>query len=170
MSDKMKTIYHQAEGTVQYAQIFEQNRDQGTNGVNVNVDKARKKTDGLYKVMFTPKDEETKARMSEGLSDPMFMGHPRWRDGAVMLTRKHVDPSGVADFGGAPEVVHFSEGRHNDKWDYDNDGPIWNGAKVVIKYTTYGEGESQTVRLLKVGVIENGEEPEDYEPVDGVRF
>lgn len=170
MSDKMKTQYHQAEGTVRYAQIFEQNRDMGTNGAHKGVDVARRKTDGLYKVIFTPKDEETKARMAEHLSDPMYEGNPRWKDGEVKLERKHVDPSGIEDFGGAPEVVHFYEGRYNDKWDFDNDGRVWDGAKVVVKYTTYGEGERQTVRLLKVGVIENGEEPEDYEPVDGVRF
>ena len=164
MSDKMKTQYHQAEGTLQYAQVFEGNRDMGTGGKDPRVDAARRKTDGLYKCQFTPKDEATKAQMLEHLSDPMYGGNPRFKgDGYVDFKRNHVDPSGIEDFGGAPEVVHFSEGMHNQRWDYESDGPIWNGAKVMIKYTTYGEGESQTVRLLKIGVIENGEEPEDYE-------
>lgn len=165
------TIWHQAEGTCSFAQVFEANRDNGTNGKDANVDRARKKTEGLYKICFTPKDDAAKAEMLEHLSDPMYGGSPRFKEaGYTMITRKHKDPSGIEDFGGAPEVVHFSEGKQNQRWDYDTDGPIWNGAKVVIKYTTYGEGESQTVRLVKVGVIENGEVPEDYDPEAGPRF
>jgi hypothetical protein len=46
------------------------------------------------------------------------------------------------------------------------DGALGNGTKVLMKYTTYGEGESQTVRMVKIGVIDHVE----YNPEDGERF
>lgn len=160
----MKTQWHTAEGFVEYAQVFEENRDMGTNGKNANVDKARKKTNGLYKVKFYPADQENFDKMKAVLSDPMFQGHPRWIDGEdygvgkyTMLTRKHEDPSGVEDFGGQPEIVHWEGERKNDPWSYEDDGALGNGTKVLMKYTTYGEGESQTVRMVKIGVIDHVE-------------
>jgi hypothetical protein len=175
----MKTQWHTAEGYVEYAQVFEQNRDMGTNGSNANVDKARKKTDGLYKVAFYPADEENFQKMKSALSDPMFQGHPRWKEGSdlgvgyyTVLTRKHLDPSGVEDFGGAPQVVHWGADNKDQPWIYQDDngefvdGALGNATKVLMKYTTYGEGESQTVRMVKIGVIDHVE----YVPDDGERF
>ena len=162
-----KTVYHTAYGKVKYVKVHEKTRDMGTNGRDAKIDTARKKVNGLYSVLFYPTDQETRDSMGETLSDPMFGGHPRWKtdeDGEyTFLTRKHEDPSGFEDFSGPPEVVKWYGDDKGSPWKLEEDGPIWNGSNVVMRYTTYGEGESQTVRLVKIGVIELGEVPEDYE-------
>lgn len=162
----MKTEWHTAECIIEYAQVFEANRDMGTGGRNPNVDKAREKTDGLYKATFYPVDEKALKIMESALSDPMFNDAPRWKEGpwgigkGTSISRKHKDPSGFEDFSGPPEVVYKNDDNKWVDWDYENDGPLWNGSHVLLKFTTYGEGPSQTVRMVKIGVLELAEAPE----------
>jgi uncharacterized protein YbaA (DUF1428 family) len=172
----MKTQWHTAVGYLEYAQVFEDDRDMGTGGKFPNVDKAREKTDGLYKTRFYPADEAELEKMQEVLSDPMFQGHPRWHDGDenlgtgkyTILQRKHIDPSGFEDFGGAPEVVTWgsTDEEKNEPW--DPNVKLGNGTEVLMKYTTYGDGPSQTVRMVKIGVMDHKEyvKPE----FDGMMF
>lgn len=162
-----KTHWHQAKGYFKWAKVFEDNRDTAENTDHPGLKAKLEKTDGQYSVQFYPESEEVMEHMLQHLSDPMFGGHPRFKEGDsdlgcgyyVDFKRNHSDPSGIEDFGGAPEVVAKDK---EGKWKEHTleDGAVWNRSYGVIKYTTYGEGQSQTVRFVKLGVIEFGEEPE----------
>lgn len=161
-----KTKFHQARGYLEYAKVFEENRD--LKSPHKGIQKKLTQTDGEYKVNFYPATKEEKEKMlSRGLSDPMYGGYPRFKEGNsefgigeyVVFKRCHIDPSGYEDLGGPPSVIHFDEEspHFREDWSFEKDGALGNGTEVELKYTTYGEGEGQSVRLYKIGVLDHVE-------------
>lgn len=166
-----KTKYVQLRGYIEWAQVFEDNRDKES--TNPKVQKMLKACDGQYKMRFYPADEEEleKAKAS-GLTEELYGGSQRFKNGSDLgagvyfeLKRKHKDKKTFTqkdgtekeeDFGGPPEIVWWNDDRRNDPWNREIDGNLNNGAEAVVKFTVYGDDTGQTVRLLKIGVIENG--------------
>jgi hypothetical protein len=163
-----KTKWNQAKGYFKWAKVFEENRDKAENTTHPGVKATLEKAEGIYSVQFYPETEEVMEKMlTDGLSDTLFGGNSRFKQGDEDLgcgyytefKRKHVDPSGYDDFGGAPEVVAKDSDGNWVPHTYE-DGEVWNGSYGVVKYTHYGEGTSQTVRLVKIGVLEFADKPE----------
>lgn len=170
----MKTQWNTIRGILEYAKVFEENRDMGTNGKNPGIDKLMKEVDGRYSTRVYPINEEEMEKARNILVDPMFGGHPRFKEGNpdfgvglyFDLKRDHKDKSGIDDFGGQPEVVHWGEDNKNDPWIMENDGELGNGTEAIVKFTTRGEDTTQSVRLVKIGVINLVE----YVREEGERF
>lgn len=177
------TNYVQLRGYAEWAQLFEDNRDRESTHPGTN--KMLKACDGQYKFNFYPATEEELQKAKDaGLSEDMYGGGQRFKNGTdglgcgkfFQLKRKHRDikefvtktgESKTEDFGGAPEIVHWNDERRNEPWNRETDGYINNGAEVVVKFSIYGEGTSQTVRLIKVGVVKNATREEGS---NGERF
>lgn len=178
MSDFTETKWGQATGYLEWAKVFPTNRD--TTSTDAKVQKFLKKHDGQYSVNFYPADEEEEEKLwNLGLSNEVYNSpHPRYRDGNpdlgtgkyFIFKRRHKDikdtKKGEIDFGGAPKVVHWYEGRMGDPWNIESDGLLGNGTKATVKISVYGTDESQTVRLEALGIID----PVFYESEDGPRL
>ncbi len=158
------TKFVQLRGYIEWAKIFYDNRDLVS--TNKGVQNMLKEADGVYKLNFYPKDdEELKKAKNCGLSEDLYGGGQRFKHTGNFgcgryfeLKRKHRDVKEVngeeKDFGGPVEIVWFNGERgHNVPWNRETDGTIGNGSEVVVKFTVYGEGTGQTVRLIKIGVV-----------------
>ena len=162
-----QTKYVNVTGYAEYAKVFPENRDMPENASHAGIKKMLKQTDGQYSLNFYPADETEMAKLFGPLEEVMYGGHPRVKEGDTSLglgkfvsfKRKHKDvketSKGEVDFGGAPSVVHWDEDSKGKPWSYEDDGLIGNGTKVKVKVSVYGEGESQSVRLEKVGIIDH---------------
>ncbi len=179
------TKWIQVDGFVEWAMVFPENRDLKSS--NPRVQKALDKVDGMYKVAFYPKDEaEWDKLWKAGLSEEVYNSDkPRRQSGNsdfgvgdfFIIKRKNKDIKEITDrdtgeliehnFGGAPEIVHWSEDKRGEPWSYEDDGALGNGTEVKMKLSIYGEHNdpSATVRLEKLGIVNHVE----YNP-DGERF
>lgn len=160
-----KTRYFQARGFIEWAKVFEHNRDMGDNTDHKGVSLTIKKADGIYSLNFYPANEAIKDKMTaSGVSDTVFGGGDRWREGNESLgvgqymtfKRKHKDVREVngeeINFGGPPRIVDLGpdlEGR--DEW--DSEELLGNGTEILLNYSVYGEGDSATIRFADIGVI-----------------
>lgn len=149
----MKSTYINLIGYANYPRLFEFNKDMA---------EWNQSFEGLYSMDFYPQDEAEWERAWKTLEKKTMQGD-RDKDGNpdlgtgkyLKLKRKHKDPSGIEDFSGPPEVVHWTDDdRKGTLFDPEVDGLIGNGSKVLVKLNVYGEGTRQGVRLMKVGVME----------------
>ncbi len=159
------TKYVQARGYIEWAKVFEDNRDRES--TNKGVNKMLKEVEGVYKMNFYPADAQEWAKVkASGISEDMYGGNKRFKKGSDFgtgeyfeLKRKHKDMREVkgeeVNFGGPVPVVWWNEEKGlGTPWSREADGNIGNGSEVVVKFSVYGEGTGQTVRLEKVGVVE----------------
>ena len=136
-----------ATGTVQWAKIFPQNMDTGSD--DNNAAKAVKKAGGQYILDFYPDDPDGfVADLEKAGVDMAPMSHKRMkeRDGRVFtkLKRKHIGP--FEEAGGPPKVVDTNK----QPWDMDEQGEIGNGSKVGVVLDVY----NGNIRLAAVQVLE----------------
>jgi hypothetical protein len=159
-----KTQYVTARGYAEYAKVFPENRDMADKTSHPGVKKMLKQHDGQYSINFYPADETELNKCFGPLAHELYGGGERLKEGQafgvgkfINLKRKHTDikdtKKGPMEFGGAPEVVWWTEADKGQVWDWETDGPIGNGSEIIIKFSVYGEGTTQSVRLEKVGVI-----------------
>lgn len=158
-----KTIY--LEGEARYAKVFEDNRDMGEN-LPEGSDQRNKieSTEGQYviDVMVTP---EAKAKaIADGIPTKGMIGM-LWRTDAegndvYKAKRKHYNPNmfnketdekGVIQ--GPPVIKKATEDGLAD-WDFEQDGFIGNGSKVVLKMAVW---EGKIVDLKAIKVVEHVE-------------
>ncbi len=177
------TKFVQLRGYIEWAKIFHDNRD--VSSTNKGVNKMLKEADGQYKMNFYPiDDEELQKAKDTGLSEELYGGGQRFKHTGNFgcgryfeLKRKNRDMKEVknketgeleeVNFGGPVEVVWFNEEKgYNTPWNRETDGNIGNGSEVVVKFSVYGEGTGQTVRLIKVGVVKHLQ----YEMAEGNRL
>ena len=161
----MKTTYVTARGFAEYAKVFPENRDLAEKSTHPGVKKMLKQSDGQYSINFYPADETEMKKCFGPLAHELYGGGERLKEGAdygtgkfFNLKRKHSDirttAKGDVDFGGRVEVVHFADDDNKgNAWSFEDDGLIGNGSEVLVKFSVYGEGTTQSVRLEKVGVI-----------------
>jgi hypothetical protein len=148
-----KSKYVEATGEVYYARVFPQNMDDGEYHLA---------TEGSYNCIFIPNDKDELGKL-------MAAGFPEVSNNYKMvkefdfaggrkgmkLKRPNKHSSGIEDFGGAPKVLNWTEGRGSKPWDYDIDGALGNGTKVAVKVSIYSGGKSPSVRLEGVAVVDH---------------
>ena len=174
-----QTKYVNVTGYAEYAKVFPENRDMPGMTDHPGVNKMLKQHDGQYSMNFYPENEDEMKKLFGPLSEKMYGGGDRLKEGNpelglgkfISLKRKHKDIKQKAngeeiDLGGTPQIVHWDEDSKGKQWSYENDGLIGNGSKVIVKFTVYGEGETQSVRLEKVGIIDHV----PFEMAEGDRF
>lgn len=160
MSNPTKTVI--MTGYLEYANIFSENYDD-------NMD-FHAETEGEFNVNFYPESEDELTKLFEDtgfarryrgkdrIKDPLMAeNNPREGFGIgryVILKRPRVHQM-YSQYGGQPEIVHFTEGRYNDTWSFNDDGELGNGTKAKVKVVVYGNGERMGHRLIKVGVLEH---------------
>ena len=161
----MKTEYVTIKAIAQYAKVFPQNRDMADKASHPGVKKMLKQHDGQYSIDVYPLNDAELNKAFGPLSNEMYGGGERLKEGDssfgvgkyFTLKRKHKDvkdtAKGEVDFGGAPEVVHWGDDNKNQPWDFETDGALGNGTEIIVKFSVYGEGTTQSVRLEKVGIV-----------------
>lgn len=159
---------HTMDMVLEYAKVFEANRDMG--GDQNNAAKKAAKHNGQYVVNGYFTDESQIQELLDGGLDPKPMGNDRIKQGNdfgigkyVKLTRMHDhvmtfrDKNGKeteVDFGGAPAVVNLTNGVENKAWwKFEEDGSLGNGTKAKVQFETYANGAG--VRLIAIGVTDH---------------
>lgn len=159
---------HTIDMVLEYAKVFEENRDMG--GDQNNAAKKAAKHNGQYVTNAYFTDEGQITKLLEGGLDPKPMGNDRIKEGNsfgigkyVKLTRMHdhvmtfTDKRGnptEVDFGGAPVVVNITNGLENKSlWSFDEDGTLGNGTKAKVQFETYSKGAG--VRLIAIAVTDH---------------
>ena len=144
-------------GFIEYARVFTENMD-------ANMD-YHEKTKGQYNVNFYPATTDgfddyfsAGAPVSAMGHDAIKVGNSELATGKFLkLKRPNVHPSGIEDFGGAPQVFDFRDGTSTKKWSFENDGELGNGTGVVVKVSIFGEGGRASIRLEKIAVTDHVE-------------
>lgn len=141
MTKESKTQILELFGTLEWAKVFEHNRDRAT----WNEDK-----DGEYKVTISmDKDNADKLRAS-GCAKKMN----DLEDGGVKVTlaRPH---KGRHDWQSGPPAVANIKGQ---PWDFEMDGYIGNGSTGLVRVAVYPTGTGRTgTRLEAVQVVDHVE-------------
>lgn len=147
-----KTKYVEATGEIYYARIFPQNMDDGD---------MHEQTSGQYNCVFIPANEGEMSKLTDAgfpeVSNNFKMIKPFEVAGGRMgmkLKRNNKHPS-IDDFGGAPKVLNWTEGRGATAWDFDVDGELGNGTQVTVKVSIYTGGRAPVTRLEGVAVVDH---------------
>lgn len=153
---------------LEYAKVFEENRDMG--GDQNNAAKKAARHNGQYVVNAYFTDEGQITKLLDGGMDPKPMGNDRVKEGNdfgigkyIKLTRMHdhvmtfTDKRGnptEVDFGGSPTVVNLTDGAENkSRWSFEADGTLGNGTKAKVQFETYSNGAG--VRLIALAVTDH---------------
>lgn len=170
MSKPTKTFYYEYDGTAMYAQVFERNRDMGSEAYPLT------EVDGQYKIGLVVDDATRKKMISDGVPETS-MGYDMFKpvDGeegmfTYIFKRTHLhkmfkDDNGNAQLQGPPNVVDWGatvKAMEPVYWDTEKN--IWNGSKVKVKCSIY-KGRANIVTLESVGVIELADAPEQKEVI-----
>ena len=163
-----KIVYMEAES--RYAKVFEDNRDMGDKlPEGSDMKNKLEQTQGQYVVDLVVTPEAKAKAIADGIPDTGMIGQ-RWKtdpegNDYYKASRKHFNPNmtdretgqkGVTQ--GPPAVVKV-EGDAVVPWDFEKDGYIGNGSKVVAKFSVW---EGKIVDLVALKVVEQVEwEPED---------
>jgi len=159
---------HTMDMVLEYAKVFEENRDMGGDQNNAAKKAARHNGQYVVNAYFTSEDQITE--LLEAGMDPKPMGNDRVKEGSdfgigkyIKLTRMHdhvmtfTDKKGnptEVDFGGSPKVVNLTNGVENKSWwSFDDDGTLGNGTKAKVQFETYSNGAG--VRLIALGVTDH---------------
>lgn len=141
-------------GFVEYAKVFAENMDD-----NMDFHAA---TEGQFNVNFYPESDDEFKKFFDAGAPESSMGHDTIKMGNselamgkyLKLKRPNVHKSGIEAFGGAPQVFDFREGESTTLWDFEKDGELGNGSKVMVKVSIYGSGARASIRLERIAVLE----------------
>jgi hypothetical protein len=159
---------HTMDMVLEYAKVFEGNRDMG--GDDNNAAKKAKRHNGQYVVNAYFTNQDQIEELLESGMDPKPMGNDRVKAGNdfgigkyVKLSRMHdhvmtfTDKKGnptEVDFGGSPKVVNLTNGVENKSWwTLEDDGTLGNGTKAKVQFETYSNGAG--LRLIALGVTDH---------------
>jgi len=141
MAKESKTQIVEVFGTLEWAKVFEHNRDRAA---------WNEEKDGEYKVTVIMDDENAAKLKESGCAKAM---HEVEGGTKVTLARPH---KGKFDWqGGEPQVVNV-KGK---AWAFDIDGYIGNGSTGVVRVAIYPAGNSGRIgsRLESVQVVDHVE-------------
>ena len=164
-----KTTYVQVRGFVEWARVFEFNREMPEDATDKKVRKGLEAVKGMYKLNFYPATAEEKQKLiNAGMSLDLYNSDkPRFQKGSdlgigefVVLKRPHeklyTNKEGeTINFGGPPPIVYFPANENGEykKFDPETDGLIGNGTEVMLKVSIYGDDTAATIRFEKIGII-----------------
>lgn len=141
MAKESKTQIVELFGTLEWAKVFEHNRDRAS----WNEDK-----DGEYKVTVIMDDDNAEKLKASGCAKAT---HQVEEGTKVTFSRPH---KGKFDWqGGAPSVANIK----GQPWDFDMDGYIGNGSTGLVRVAVYPAGSSGRIgsRLEAVQVVDHVE-------------
>ena len=148
------TQYVEATGEIYYARVFPQNIDDA----EFHQDKG-----GQYNCVFIPSDDSQMSKLTDAGFPESIMNYAQIKEYEVAggrkgmkLKRNNKHPK-IEDFGGAPKVLDWTNGRGSKAWDFDTDGALGNGTKVTVKVSIYTGGRSPITRLEGVAVLDHVE-------------
>ena len=148
------TQYVEATGEIYYARVFPQNIDDA----EFHQDKG-----GQYNCVFIPADDSQMSKLTDAGFPESIMNYAQIKEYEVAggrkgmkLKRNNKHPK-IEDFGGAPKVLDWTNGRGSKPWDFDTDGALGNGTKVTVKVSIYTGGRSPITRLEGVAVLDHVE-------------
>ena len=168
MATKGETTYITYDAVLEWAKVFEFNRDMGS------PEYPKEETNGEYQ-LTTIVDEETKAKMIAAGIPEVSMGWPQFKpaeDGKFAYRTKRPHQSkwlkerdGSPVVLGPPEVFFFNESvakmkaeggdtiepyivHHNP----DVDGLISNGSEAKVKLSIYSQGSKRIIQLQRVAL------------------
>jgi len=158
-----KTVYKTYDGTSMYAQVFERNRDMGSEAYPLT------DVDGQYKIQLVFDEDMKKRMIADGIPD-VILGNEMFKeteDGLYGYTfkrthlhKRFTNDDGTPQVNGSPNVVDWKASQENKvAVPWDNEQNIWNGSKVKVKVSIY-KGRVNIVTLESVGVVEAAEAPE----------
>ena len=137
------------------------------------------KSGGRFTLDFYPETEEELDKYWASGAPEVALGHqmlrtpdhPRYGNGdpdlgigSYLKLRK--DNNANDDrFAGPPNVFDWRGDKEGgtDLWDFEEDGLIWNGSKVAVKYSIWNNSEDKSravIRLQSLAVLELADEPE----------
>lgn len=149
-----KTKFVEATGEIYYARIFPQNMDDA----DFHQDKG-----GQYNCVFVPSDEAELKKLTDAGFPESVMNYPQIKEYEVaggrkgMKLKRNNKHTKIEDFGGAPKVLDWTNGRGAKAWDFDVDGALGNGTKVTAKVSIYTGGRNPITRLEGVAVLDHVE-------------
>lgn len=148
-----KTKYVEATGEIFYARVFPQNIDDS----DFHKDKG-----GQYNCVFIPENDDEMQKLKDAGFPESSMNYPQIKEfevagGRMGMRLKRNNHNKIEDFGGAPKVLDWTEGRGSKSWDFDSDGELGNGTKVTVKVSIYTGGRNPITRLEGVAVLDHVE-------------
>jgi len=141
MAKESKTQIVEIFGTLEWAKVFEHNRDRAS---------WNEEKDGEYKITVIMDDDNAKKLKDSGCAKAM---HDVEGGTKVTLARPH---KGKFDWqGGAPAVANVK----GQPWDFEMDGYIGNGSTGLVRVAVYPAGNSGRTgsRLEAVQVVDHVE-------------
>lgn len=85
---------------------------------------------------------------------------------AIRFKRKHIHPTGIEEFGGAPRVVIGEESPE----EFPSDTLIGNGTRAKVFFTVYDTKMGKGTRLEAIQVLDLQEYESDGEPMGGIKL
>lgn len=141
MTKESKTQIVELFGTLEWAKVFEHNRDRAS---------WNEEKDGEYKITIIMDDENTEKLKSSGCAKAMHQV-----DGGTKVTLARPHKGKFEWQGGAPSVANIK----GQPWDFEMDGYIGNGSTGLVRVAVYPAGNSGRTgsRLESVQVIDHVE-------------
>ena len=138
MAKETKTQIVEVFGTLEWAKVFEHNRDRAP---------WNEEKDGEYKITIIMDDENTAKLKDSGCAKAMSKV-----DGGTKVTLARPHKGKFEWQGGAPAVANIK----GQPWDFDMDGYIGNGSTGIVRVAVYPAGNSGRTgsRLESVQVID----------------
>ena len=153
-----KTKYVEATGEIYYARIFPQNMDDS----EFHADKG-----GQFNCVFVPENDEELAKLVDAGFPESVMNYPQIKEYEVAggrkgmkLKRNNKHPK-IEDFGGAPKVLDWTQGRGSKSWDMSGESTsekkqVSTLARLRINHTPIMGEEEVKGKMTKVEVVEGG--------------
>lgn len=133
----MPSTQHQIKGRIDWAKVFEANRDRAH---------FHQETDGMYKVTVSTDEKTMKDLKKAGLGKKFKETDHGW---SVTLDRPH---KGKHEWQGGAPIVADITGK---AWDLDEKGLIGNGSEGIVKFELYDAGDRKGSRLLGLQVLDH---------------
>tara|TARA_R100001126_G_C4815068_1_gene143826 strand:- start:247 stop:732 length:486 start_codon:yes stop_codon:yes gene_type:complete len=133
----MTALNVDVEGTLEWAKIFEFNRDRAA---------WNEETDGEYKVSVITNEKTAKELKDIGVRKQITKEDEGYR---VTFSRPH---KGKQDWMGGPPIVADLSGK---PWDVDSKGTIGNGSKGIVRIQVYDGKAGKGTRLMGVQIIDH---------------
>lgn len=161
------------EMVLEYAKVFPENYDKGDLEApkkSAAYGVAAKGGQAIVNAYFT-KQEDIDRLLADGM-DPSPMNHARVIDGNEELgigkymkvkrlvgdnikefTNKRTKEVTQINYGGFPKVIDLRDPSNKRLWSFEEDGPLGNGTKAIVRFDMYSDGAG--IRLEAIAVTDH---------------
>lgn len=160
---------HAMEMILDYAYVFEQDRDMGNDDNNTGRKIANHNGQCVVNGYFTD-ESQIEHLIASGVNEEN-LGYARFKEGDPELgigtymkiarlfdnVKTFKDKKGntkEVDFGGAPTVIDYTKGEEGKAlWSYEEQGRLGKGTRAMVQFEDYGNGSG--IRLIAIAVLEH---------------